>query len=222
MARNEKNLSRALAAEFIGTFMLVFAGTGAVVTNAMHEGALGHFGISLVFGLVIMVSIFAFGHISGGHFNPAVTLGFTLTNNFPLKRLLPYWLAQFTGAIIGSFAVAHLIGFAGLGVTQPSIPVTSALIVEALLTFLLMIVIMAVATDSRAVGKAAAVAVGGTIALAALLGGPLTGASLNPARSLAPALVAGNFSFLYIYFIGPLFGAAVGAIVYKWIGRTNE
>lgn len=210
---------RALAAEALGTFALVLAGTGAIVTNAVSGGALGHVGVALTFGLVIMVMIYATGHISGAHFNPAVTLGFAIARHFPPRRVLPYWAAQTCGAILGSVAVSVLIGAAaGLGVTHPSSGVVPGLLLEAVLTFLLMFVIMAVATDTRAVGEAAAIAIGGTIALEALFAGPITGASMNPARSLAPALIAADFADLWLYLVGPSFGAALGALSYRWVG----
>ncbi|MBF6614571.1 MAG: MIP family channel protein [Chloroflexi bacterium] len=205
-----------MLAEMIGTFALVLAGTGAVVSNAVSGGAQGHVGISLTFGLVIMVMIYATGHISGAHFNPAVTLAFALTRHFPAARVLPYLVAQVWGAIMGSLAVRFLIGnTGGLGVTHPSNGSISGMVLEGILTYLLMFVITAVATDTRAVGQAAAIAIGGTIALEALFAGPITGASMNPARSLGPALVAGDFTDLWLYLVGPIAGAALGALTYQ-------
>ncbi len=210
------SLARAMLAEMIGTFALVLAGTGAVVSNAVSGGALGHVGVSLTFGLVIMVMIYSTGHISGAHFNPAVTLAFALVRHFPAARVLPYIVAQVGGAIMGSLAVRFLIGKAGgLGVTHPSNGSIEGLLLEAILTYVLMFVIMAVATDTRAVGQAAALAIGGTIALEALFAGPITGASMNPARSLGPALVTGDFTDLWLYLIGPIAGAALGALTYQ-------
>lgn len=208
---------RALAAEAIGTFALVLAGTGAIVVNARTGGALGIVGVALTFGLVVMAMIYATGHISGAHFNPAVTLGFAVARHFPLKLVLPYWGAQLMGAILASVTVLFLIGSeGGLGTTHPSIASLPALLLEGILTFLLMFVIMAVATDTRAVGEAAAIAIGGTIALEALFAGFLTGASMNPARSLAPALVSLDFADLPIYLVGPIIGAMLGSIAYRW------
>jgi aquaporin NIP len=209
-------LVRAVAAEMIGTFTLVLAGTGAVVSDSVSNGALGHVGVALTFGLVIMTMIYATGHISGAHFNPAVTLAFALVRHFPAARVLPYLAAQVFGAVLGSLAVRFLIGSAGgLGVTHPTNGALSGAVFEGILTFILMFVIMAVATDTRAVGQAAAIAIGGTIALEALFAGPVTGASMNPARSLGPALVAGDYADLWIYFVGPLLGAALGALTYQ-------
>lgn len=207
---------RAVLAEMLGTFALVFAGTGAIVSNEMSGGAIGHVGVSLTFGLVIMVMIYATGHISGGHFNPAVTLAFALVRHFPLRHVPAYWLAQLVGAMMGSVAVHYLIGFDGnLGVTHPARGALNGVILEAILAFILMFVIMAVATDTRAVGQAAAIAIGGTIALEALFAGPITGASMNPARSIGPALVAVDLDDVWVYIVGPMLGAALGAMAYK-------
>jgi MIP family channel proteins len=212
-------LLRALVAEALGTFALVLAGTGAIVSNARSGGALGHVGVALTFGLIIMVMIYAVGHISGAHFNPAVTLGFAVARHFPLRHVLPYWAAQMAGAVLGSLAVRTLIGTAGgLGVTHPTTGAVPGMALEGILTFLLMFVIMAVATDVRAVGEAAALAIGGTITLEALFAGPLTGASMNPARSLGPALVAGDLADFWLYLVGPPVGAVLGALSYRWVG----
>ncbi len=211
----KENLTKVLAAEFLGTFILVFGGVGAVTTNALSKGSLGHIGISLAFGLALMVGIYALGHLSGAHFNPAVTLGLTLTKHFPRRKLLQYWAAQILGAVVASLAVNYLIGLVGSGVTQPVVAVWPAFVIEIILTFILMVVIMAVGTDSRAVNQAAGVAIGGTIALEALFAGPLTGASMNPARSIGPALVSGNLDHLWLYILAPLIGASLGALFYE-------
>jgi MIP family channel proteins len=209
---------REVAAEFLGTFALVLTGTGAVASNAVSGGALGHVGVAITFGLVIMVMIYAAGHISGAHFNPAVTVAFALARHFPAGRVLPYIVGQLSGAVLGSLAVRFLMGTAGgLGVTHPAsgIGIMQALVLEALLTFFLMFVITSVATDTRAVGQAAAIAIGATVGLEALFAGPLTGASMNPARSLGPALVAGDLADLWVYIMGPIVGAALGALTYQ-------
>ncbi len=205
-----------MLAELLGTFALVLAGTGAVVTNALHGGVLGQVGVALTFGLIIMVMIYATGHISGAHFNPAVTLAFAAVRHFPAGGVLPYLAAQTLGAILGSVAVRVLIGDAGgLGVTHPSNGALSGAVLEGILTYILMFVIMAVATDTRAVGQAAAIAIGGVITLEALFAGPITGASMNPARSFGPALIAGDFADLWVYFVGPIVGATLGALTYQ-------
>jgi MIP family channel proteins len=214
-------LARKLAAETVGTFILVFAGCGAMVVDAKtHQ--LGHLGVALSWGLVIMALIYALGHVSGAHFNPAVTLAFALTRHFPWTRVGGYWAAQCAGAIAAAaFLRASLGNHAHLGATLPSGTQVQSLVWEVLLTFILMLVVMAVATDARAVGEAAAVAVGGAVALDALFGGPISGASMNPARSLGPALVSGDLHALWVYLVAPPVGAAAGAVVYQLIrGET--
>jgi aquaporin NIP len=216
-------LFRAVLAEMLGTFALVFAGTGAIVSNQLSNGALGHMGIALTFGMVIMVMIYATGHISGAHFNPAVTIAFAIVRHFPLRLVLPYIAGQAAGAIAGSLAVKLLVGSAAnIGTTHPSNGLWAGVALEGVLTAILMSVIMAVATDTRAVGQAAAIAIGGTVGLEALFAGPITGASMNPARSLGPALVAGDLVDLWIYLVGPVIGAAAGAILYQYIRGPAE
>jgi MIP family channel proteins len=211
------DLIRRAAAEGIGTFALVFAGCGAIVTEAEHPGSLGAVGIALVFGLVVMAMVYATGHLSGAHLNPAVTLGFSLTRHFPAREVLAYLVAQIAGALLAAALLAAVwpSGPADLGTTLPSVGVGSAVVYELVLTAFLMFVIMAVATDTRAVGAGAAIAIGGTVGLDALFGGPITGASMNPARSIGPALVSGDLHDLWIYLVGPILGAALGALAYQ-------
>jgi aquaporin NIP len=217
----DRSFTRALVAEVIGTFALVFAGAGAIVVDA-KTGALGHVGVSLVFGLVIMVMIYAVGHVSGAHFNPAVTFAFSLTRHFPWSRAVGYWAAQVTGAVLAAALLRSSLGTAGhLGATLPAGSQGQSFLWEVVLTFFLMFVIMAVATDTRAVGEAAAIAVGGTVALDALFGGPISGASMNPARSFGPALVSGNLHALWLYLVAPPLGAALGALAY-WFIRGDD
>jgi aquaporin NIP len=210
-------LARRAAAEALAAFALVFAGCGAAVTNASYDGALGTVGIALVFGLVIMVMVYATGHLSGAHINPAVTVAFTITRHFPARDALAYVGAQVAGATAGALLLLAVWTDkpARLGATVPSIATGSALVYEIVLTAFLMFVIMAVATDTRAVGAAAAIAIGGTVGLDALFGGPVTGASMNPARSFGPALAAGEWHAFWIYVVGPVAGAAVGALAYQ-------
>jgi aquaporin NIP len=205
---------RSLLAEAIGTFALVFAGCGAIVVDA-KTGALGHVGVALTFGLVIMAMIYAVGHISGAHFNPAVTFAFAVTRHFPWTRAIAYWAAQVAGALAGAALVLTLGPHAHDGATLPSGSQGQAFVWEAVLTFFLMLVIMAVATDARAVGEAAAIAVGGTVGLDAMFGGPITGASMNPARSLGPALVSGDLHALWLYLVAPPLGAVVAGLTYQ-------
>jgi MIP family channel proteins len=206
---------RALAAELIGTFALVFAGAGALmVDDKTHQ--LGHVGVAIVFGLVIMVMIYAVGHVSGAHFNPAVSFAFALTRHFSWTRLLGYWAAQVSGALIAAAILRGSLGSrAHVGATLPAGSQGQAFLWEVVLTFFLMFVIMSVATDTRAVGEAAAIAIGGTVGLDAMFGGPVTGASMNPARSIGPALVSGDVHALWVYIAAPLLGAAAGGVAYQ-------
>ena len=210
-------LTRVLAAEAIGTFALVFAGAGAVMVDAKtHQ--LGHIGIAITFGLVIMAMIYAVGHVSGAHFNAAVTLAFALTRHFPWPRVFAYWGAQFAGALAAVVLLRASLGnIAHLGATLPSGSNAQSFVFELVMTAFLMFVILAVATDTRAVGEAAAIAIGGTIGLDAMFGGPISGASMNPIRSLAPALVSGDLHALWIYLTAPLAGAALGGIAYQFV-----
>jgi len=209
------NLGRRAVAELVGTFALVTAGCGAIVVN-QATGALGHGGVAASFGLVIMVMIAAVGHLSGAHFNPAVTIAFALTRHFEWRDVPTYLLAQLVGAISGAWVLRAAFGTtAGLGATLPAGTTLQALGIEILLSAVLMFVIVSVATDTRAVGQLAAIAIGGTVALDALWGGPVTGASMNPARSFGPALVAGLWRAHWIYWLGPIAGTILGAALYQ-------
>ncbi|MEJ7568505.1 MAG: MIP family channel protein [Gaiellaceae bacterium] len=212
-----RDLLRALVAEAIGTFALVFAGAGAIMVDDKTH-ALGHVGVAIAFGLVIMVMIYAVGHISGAHFNPAVSFAFALSRHFPWPRLAGYWAAQTAGALVAALILRGSLGErAHVGATLPAGSQGQAFLWEVVLTFFLMFVIMAVATDTRAVGEAAAIAIGGTVGLDAMFGGPISGASMNPARSLGPALVSGDLHALWLYIIAPLLGAALGALAYQFL-----
>jgi aquaporin NIP len=213
------DLIRRAGAEAIGVFALVFAGCGAIITEAEHPGGLGAVGIALVFGLVIMAMIYATGHLSGAHLNPAVTVAFLATRHLPRSEALAYIVAQALGALVAAAALAAIWPSqpAALGTTLPSVGAGSALVYEVVMTAFLMFVIMAVATDTRAVGAAAAIAIGATVGLDALFGGLITGASMNPARSLGPALVSGELQDLWIYLAGPLVGAILGAVAYQLV-----
>ncbi len=216
-------LLRRAAAEGIGVFALVFAGCGAIITEAEHPGSLGVVGIALVFGLIVMAMIYATGHLSGAHLNPAVTLAFTLTRHLPRREAGAYIGAQLLGALAAAAMLAAVWPSqpAALGTTVPTVGLGSAFAYEVVLTAFLMFVIMAVATDTRAVGAGAAIAIGGTVGLDALFGGPVTGASMNPARSLGPALVSGELSDLWLYLLAPVLGAALGALAYQLVRGTH-
>lgn len=221
----DRSFLAACAAEGIGTFALVFAGCGAIMIDVISHGQITHVGVGLVFGLVIAAMIYATGHMSGAHLNPAVTLGFVIARHFPLRRMAGYWLAQVVGAIVAALALRMLFGnIAHLGATLPmgAGGDWQAFALEALLTFFLMFVIMAVATDTRAVGQAAALAIGATVGLEALFAGPISGASMNPARSLGPALAGWIWVGQWIYLTAPFLGAAVAALTYRWLRTASS
>jgi MIP family channel proteins len=207
-------------AELVGTFALVFAGCGAVMVDAKTH-ALGHVGVAITFGLVIMAMIYAVGHISGAHFNPAVSLAFALSRHFPWTSTFAYWSAQLLGALAAAAVLRGSLGnLAHTGSTLPSGSQGQSFLWELVLSFFLMFVIMAVATDTRAVGEAAAIAIGGTVGLDAMFGGPISGASMNPARSIGPALVSGELHALWLYIVAPIAGASLAALTYQLI-RTE-
>jgi MIP family channel proteins len=203
-------------AEMVGAFALVFAGCGAIVVDSVSHGQITHVGVAISFGAVIAVMIYAVGHISGAHLNPAVTLAFAATRRFPIRRVPLYWAAQLAGACLAALLLRALFGdVASVGVTVPHGSSAQSLVLEGVMTFFLMFVIMAVATDDRAVGEAAALAIGGTILLDAMFGGPISGASMNPARSFGPALASMNFTSYWVYVVGPIVGALLGALTYE-------
>jgi aquaporin NIP len=210
-------LARRALAEGLATFALVFAGCGAIVTDSQRGGALGVVGIAATFGLVIMVMVLATGHLSGAHLNPAVTAAFTLTRHFSPREAAAYVVAQCTGATLAALLLGALWAGspANLGATSLSVSTGVGFAYEVVLTAFLMFVIAAVATDSRAVGEMAGLAIGATVALDALFGGPITGASMNPARSLGPAIAADHLDDLWLYLTAPLVGAAIGALAYE-------
>jgi aquaporin Z len=200
-------------AEFIGTFALVFAGTGAIVINEASGGAVTHVGISLTFGLIVLAMIYTIGDISGAHLNPAVSLGFFAARRFPLRDVIPYVISQCAGA----FAASGMLRFlfpqnATLGATQPAGSAAQSFILELILTTLLMFVILSVSIGAAEKGITAGIAVGSVIGLEAMFAGPICGASMNPARSLAPAVVSHHFSSLWIYFVAPIAGALLAVV----------
>ncbi len=205
-------------AEAIGVFFLVLAGCGAIVVDG-ETGALGHIGVAGAFGLVIVVMVFATGHVSGAHLNPTVTVAFLSLRRIQLPKACSYIVAQLAGATAAAVLLAALFpvsaeqGF--LGSTMPAGSQTQSLLLETVLTAMLMFVIVSVATDARAQGQLAAVAIGGSVALGALWGGPISGASMNPARSFGPALVSGAWQAHWLYWLGPIVGAVLGAWAYE-------
>src|SRR5580658_2085399 len=197
-----------LAAEFIGTFALVFAGTGAIVINDVSDGTITHVGIALTFGLVVLAMIYAVGDISGAHLNPAVTSGFWLSGRFPFSQAILFVPAQCLGAFAASGTLRFLFPtHPTLGTTLPSGAAMQSFILEFILTFLLMFVILNVSTGAKEKGITAGIAVGAVIGLEAMFAGPICGASMNPARSLAPAMVSGHVEFLWLYLCAPIIGA---------------
>ncbi len=217
MTQTLPSLTRRATAELIGTYALVTAGCGAIMINA-QTGALTHVGVAFTFGLIITVMIAAIGHISGAHFNPSVTIAFALTRHFAWRDVPVYIGSQLLGAVFGAVTLRLILGdVARLGVTLPAGSALQSFVLEILLTAVLMFVIIAVATDTKAVGETAALAIGFTVALDAMWGGPISGASMNPARSLGPALVAGIWSNQWIYALAPVIGASLGAAAYQLV-----
>ncbi len=219
MSSNQKHEFSQYIAEFIGTFFLVFFGCGTIILAQTQPDSVHGFSIPLVFGGTVSVMIYAVGHISGAHFNPAVTLAFWSVRKFPTFRIPGYLLSQFSGAIVASALHWVILGRGGhqFGVSGFELSLGAGLSLEVILSFCLMFVIVAVATDSRAVGELAGIAIGTTVSVCAYFGGPLTGASMNPARSLGPALLNGDLSQMWVYCLGPLLGTVLAAFIYQRI-----
>lgn len=208
--------------ECIGTFGLVFCGTGAIVINDISGGEIGHSGIAISFGLVVMTMIYAFGDISGAHLNPAVTIAFWFSGRFPGNQVFPYVMGQVCGALIASLLLKFLFpGQQYLGTTLPSGAPYQSFIMEIILSFLLMFVIMQVSTGSKEKGIVAGIAVGAVVLMEAMFAGPISGASMNPARSLAPAVVSGHLQHLWIYLLAPFIGALLAIFTCRCV-REKE
>ncbi len=204
--------------EFLGTFFLVFAGTGSIIANDSFAGTISHVGIALSFGLVVMSVIYAIGDTSGAHINPAVTIAFFCIRRLNRYDMVMYIIFQCLGAILASFTLSIIFPLNKfLGGTVPNISIYGAFIYEYLLTFFLMFVILSVATGSKEKGLMAGIAIGGTVALEALFAGPVTGASMNPARSLGPAIISGQWHMLWLYVLAPIFGAASAIPACKYL-----
>ncbi len=205
-------------AEYFGTFMMIFAGTGAMIINDVSGGAITHVGVALTWGMIVAAVIYSIGDISGAHLNPAVTIGFAVAKRFPIKEVTPYIISQLAGAFSASLVLAWLFPeHATLGATIPTIAAEKALVVELILTFILMFVIMHVAFGAKEKGLMAGAAIGTTVGLEAMFAGPITNASMNPARSIAPAVVSGNLEHLWLYIIATISGAILAVIVAKYL-----
>jgi aquaporin Z len=214
---------RSYITETLGTFILIFCGTGAIVINQQTGGVIGHLGIALTFGLLVMTLIYAFGNISGAHFNPAVSIAFTVARKFPANKLVPYIFSQLLGAVMASFFLKILFPQNEmLGGTLPSGTEMQSFILEIFLAFFLMLVILNVAHGSSEQGLFAGIAIGSTVLLEAMFAGPVSGASMNPVRSIAPALVSGHLEHLWIYIVAPIVGAIAAVPVWKFISNKNQ
>jgi len=205
----------------LGTFALVFCGTGAIIINQESAGVVTHPGIAFTFGLIVMVMIYALGPISGAHLNPAVTIAFTVAKRFPLKEVFPYMFSQAVGAFGASATLRFLFAKNELlGATMPAGNELQSFVFEVILTFFLMLVIINVATGSKEQGMFAGLAIGSTVLLEAMFAGPICGASMNPIRSISPAVVSGHFEHLWIYMTAPTIGAVLAIFVWQFI-RTE-
>jgi aquaporin NIP len=208
-------------AEFIGTFGLVFCGTGAIIVNQETNGTITHVGIAITFGLIVMAMIYALGDISGAHMNPAVTLAFCLANRFPARNILHYLLSQLAGATTASLVLRLLFpNDQHLGASVPAGSAIQSFILEFILTFFLMLVIINVATGSKEQGMFAGLAIGSTVLLEAMFAGPISGASMNPARSFAPAVVSGSLQHLWLYVLAPILGALSAIPVFNLLHKN--
>lgn len=213
---------RKYLAEFIGTYILLFCGTGAVIIDEQTHGAVTHVGVAITFGLVVMSLIYAIGSLSGAHLNPAVSIAFALANRFSIKCLLPYIGSQLAGAILASFTLKFLFpGNLHLGGTLPAGTDTQSFILEFILTYILMLVIINVATGSKEQGMFAGLAIGGVVLFEAMFAGPICGASMNPARSIGPAVASGNYHSLWLYIAAPITGAALAILCWNYLFKQT-
>ena len=211
-------MSKRFISEIIGTFALVFCGTGAMVINDFTGGTVTHVGVAITFGLIVMGMIYAFGDISGAHMNPAVTIGFAYAKKFPWKEVPAYVLAQLIGAFLASGILLYLFPESQtLGATLPGLSALKVFIFEIILSFFLMVVIINVSTGSKEIGVVAGIAIGSVVLLEAMFAGPITGASMNPARSIAPAVVSGNIADLWIYILAPIVGCVLAVVTCKLV-----
>ena len=209
-------------AEFIGTFAMIFCGTGAMTINEVTGGDVTHVGIGITWGLIVMAMIYAFGEISGAHFNPAVSIAFAYAKKFSWKEVPKYIFFQVAGAFASSLLLMWLFPKSELlGATIPSVDIWRAFVLELILTFFLMVVIINVSTGSKEIGMMAGIAIGSVVLLEALFAGPITNASMNPARSLAPNIVSGNIKGLWLYILAPIIGALLAVVSCKFVKHEN-
>lgn len=210
-------------AELIGTFALVFCGTGAIIINQETGGTITHVGIAITFGLIVSAMIYAVGDISGAHLNPAVTIAFWIAKSFPAKEIAPYIISQALGAFIASVSLKILFPLNNtLGATLPSGSAMQSFILELILTFILMFVILQVSKGTKEQGMFAGIAIGGVVLLEAMFAGPICGASMNPIRSIAPAITSGHTEYLWVYIFAPILGAIIGVMIWKLLLPKNS
>ena len=225
MKRDTDRTSEALKkylGEFIGTFALVFAGTGAIIINETSGGAVTHVGVAMTFGLIVLAMIYTVGDISGAHLNPAVSLGFYAAGRFPARELFPYIASQCIAALVASGVLRVLFPQnASLGITIPSGPAAQSFVLELILTAILMFVILSVSTGSAEKGITAGIVVGAVIGLEAMFAGPISGASMNPARSIGPAIVSGQLQYLWVYLVAPVIGGWIGVLGCRCIRESG-
>jgi aquaporin Z len=217
-------ITRRCVSEMIGTFALVFCGTGAIIINNQTSGVITHAGVAITFGLIVMSMIYALGNISGCHINPAVTIAFVIAKRFKVKDAAPYILSQLAGALLASYLLKYLFPLdITLGATLPAGSAVQSFIIEFILTFFLMLVITNVATGSKEQGMFAGMAIGAVVLLEAMFAGPISGASMNPARSIAPAVASGHLQHLWVYIVAPILGAATAIPVCSFLnsGKKN-
>lgn len=210
-------------AEALGTFAMVFCGTGAIIVNQQTNGVISHAGVACTWGLIVAAMIYALGNVSGAHFNPAVTIGFWVAKAFPSKQIIPYVLSQASGAFLASLLLKFL--FPANDTLGASLPAGSALqsfVLELLLTFFLMLVIMQVAKGSKEQGMFAGLAIGSVVLLEAMFAGPVSGASMNPIRSLAPAVMSGHLEHVWVYLTAPIVGALLGVGIWNVMKENQE
>lgn len=213
---------RSYLAETLGTFSLVFCGTGAIVINQESGGLITHVGVAITFGLIVSAMIFSLGDVSGAHFNPVVSLAFVVAKRFPLRAFFPYILFQGLGAFAASGLIFLMFpNNKNLGVTLPAGSEVQAFIMELVLTFILVLVILNVSTGAKEKGITAAIAIGAVVGLEAVFAGPISGASMNPVRSLAPAVVSGQTDHLWLYFAAPITGSLIGVFMHQLLYKKE-